>query len=78
MTKVTFALITGLFLILGIQLFHIQDLKVANNLLETQRDTLEPELPSGVTTPLTPETVMVVNLFCSSWEELISAEGETK
>jgi hypothetical protein len=39
-------------------------------LLKSQLETIEPELPVGVTEPLSPETVMAIDMFCVSWREI--------
>jgi len=45
-------------------------LKTENNMLKTQLETHEPLTPTGTTEPLTPETVMAIDMFCASWEEM--------
>ncbi|MEE8423855.1 MAG: hypothetical protein V3S49_04885 [Thermodesulfobacteriota bacterium] len=50
----------------------VERLRQELSVTKAQLDTIEPELPAGVTEPLTPETVQAIDMFCASWREIIS------
>jgi hypothetical protein len=65
-----FAMCLALIASLMVNLFEMSELREELSIAQAQLETIELELPAGVTEPLTPETIQAIDMFCASWEEM--------